>query len=883
MKNKKSGKIKSIMLATLLILVYLGTISFVQAAPGDINISWQEPGESAGQYIEVTLGDSFRYDLYFDLENLSHAWQAQSASVNVEFRPAEIINYTSVAKGELTYDANVWITPSTENYSNSEGWFRNLAGSFNTQEMNNTAGTVANITWYANNVGVATIYHNASRTSYGGTAGDMNFLRTNGEVRVYPQTPTDYTMEDEGSTWFNMSWGSALGIDKYVIFRSDIAQPTEPTGSPIYNDTGLTYNNTGLDIEKDYYYSLWGWNETEGFYSLEYETLTKESTNALPSVFTATATGKTTIDLNWDCEYEKTVILRPSNNGSSTQWTVHGETYNWQAVLVNDGDDTRIQTNTNENWDSYEIEEYIIGKPIKEISIHAIARGDGIYKLTLFDGTIISKSENINTDLTYSMKSNTWELNPFTGEKWNSNDINELEIGIEHTDSGGESVRCTQLYLEITYYDTPIHVIERSESSDPWNQGVGDEIYNGTELSFNDVDLWPDTTYYYQLWTYYDGEYSSTYLQAHDTTDGNNAPVLSNEDPTNMTEDVDKMYSQVSVQINDLDGDTMTWTIEGAYITNTGDSSGNTTISADLITPLPYDTPIIWYVNVTDGFVSVNETFEFKVREEFLPLKPEAFKADTWDRTSINLTWTKVEFGEYVHIERSEINEPFLMGDGYLAYNGTGTYFDDTELDPNTEYLYQAWSYNATDNVYSLLFAFDVNTTDENTPPYVINASAELNKEIYTSVYNTYLNITVEDTDGDILEVTYYWGNHTTIAFNTEVEAGGYWNISLGDYFGPAWRQWLDHNVNYTWYAVIDDGFETFNTSIEHGLYWFNTSKAFDLNEDGTTDADDISLLVLNYGSEGYHPGELPADIMETGTVDVDDVSMFVSNFGWSN
>jgi len=887
MKNKKISKIRSIMIATILILVYLGSMSFVQAAPGDVNIKWQEPGKSPGNYIAVTIGDSFRYDLHFDLENMSQAWQAQSSYVNVEFRPAGIINYTSAAKGELTYDATVWIVPNSENYSNVEGWFRNLAGSFNELNMNNTAGTVANVTWYANKVGVATIYHNASRTSYGGTAGDMNSLRTNGEVRVHPQSPSDFAIEDEGPTWFNMSWGSALGIDKYVIFRSDVAQPTEPTGSPIYNNTGLTYNNTGLSIEKDYYYSMWGWNETEGFYSLDYETLTKESQDALPSTFTAETIDKSTIDLAWDIQGPmQQLILRPNADASPNQWTPSTGSDNYEMVneeTANDGTDYVYSSTTgHEDW--YSLPTTIFEGIIESVTITVRARKEGsdsgvlLRTKTRVDSET-SESGSITLSETWTTYQNTFTKNP-DGDDWTFNDINDLDIGIK-AQYVEVPINVTQIYATVNYR-TVNAVIERSESSDPWNQGVGDEIYNGTGLYFRDEGLDPSTTYYYQLWTYVDGEYSSIYLQANNITSGNNIPVISNEDPIDTDTDVDKMYSQVSAQINDLDGDIMDWTIQGEYITNAGDTGvGNTTIYADLITPLPYDAVITWYVNITDGYDWSNETFSFTVRSEYAPAHPDDFEAEAYGRTQINLSWTKVTHGEYVIIERSSSSDPWSIGEGLQRYNNTGTYYEDIDLEDGATYYYQIWSYNVTDNVYSTTNATAWNVTDGNYAPNL--ESAKLHAEIYTSIYNTYLNVSVSDSDDDILDVTFYWSNHTVIAYKTDVEAGGYWNISIGDYFGPAWRQWLEHDVNYTWYVVIDDGFDIYNSSTEDGLFWFYTSKAFDINEDGTTDSNDISLLVINYGAEGYHPGELPADIMETGEVNVDDVSMFVSNYGWAH
>jgi PKD repeat protein len=58
------------------------------------------------------------------------------------------------------------------------------------------------------------------------------------------------------------------------------------------------------------------------------------------------------------------------------------------------------------------------------------------------------------------------------------------------------------------------------------------------------------------------------------------------------------------------------WTIEGQYVSPNGtnkDTAGRKT--ANLTTPLPYSTEIIWYVNVTAGGVQRNEVFRFTTQE----------------------------------------------------------------------------------------------------------------------------------------------------------------------------------------------------------------------------------------------------------------------------
>lgn len=93
-------------------------------------------------------------------------------------------------------------------------------------------------------------------------------------------------------------------------------------------------------------------------------------------------------------------------------------------------------------------------------------------------------------------------------------------------------------------------------------------------------------------------------------------PALSNESPTDNLTNVDITQSTVNVTIYDLE-ETFNWTIQGLYITNAGaNGASNGSKSANTITPLPFNTLIIWYINVTDGTNWTNATYSFTTRTE---------------------------------------------------------------------------------------------------------------------------------------------------------------------------------------------------------------------------------------------------------------------------
>ena len=159
-------------------------------------------------------------------------------------------------------------------------------------------------------------------------------------------------------------------------------------------------------------------------------------------------------------------------------------------------------------------------------------------------------------------------------------------------------------------------------TTNSWAYGEGNLLYNGTNSNFRHNNLSFETKYYYQAWSWNETDncWSTSNVSSNATTDSNSAPNISGVVPTNSSSDIDINYSVVNVTISDIDLDNFNWTIQGQYVTNNAsndDINGNK--SANLITPLPYITEIIWYVNVTDGYNWTNETYHFFTVENQAP------------------------------------------------------------------------------------------------------------------------------------------------------------------------------------------------------------------------------------------------------------------------
>jgi hypothetical protein len=100
------------------------------------------------------------------------------------------------------------------------------------------------------------------------------------------------------------------------------------------------------------------------------------------------------------------------------------------------------------------------------------------------------------------------------------------------------------------------------------------------------------------------------------TTKTNNPPTIFNITPSNSATNVPPSITQLSFNISDADGHTMTYTVNTIPDIGSGTSSGSVSNGrySVSVSGLTYNTSYIWYVNVSDGFDWTNESFSFTTR-----------------------------------------------------------------------------------------------------------------------------------------------------------------------------------------------------------------------------------------------------------------------------
>jgi len=275
----------------------------------------------------------------------------------------------------------------------------------------------------------------------------------------------------------------------------------------------------------------------------------------------------------------------------------------------------------------------------------------------------------------------------------------------------------------------------------------------------------------------------------------NQAIIFSQENPTNNSQQIPITKTNVSLSLTDPENQPFNWTIQGPYIQNTGlnqDSNGIKT--ASLITPLPYNTTIVWYVNATDSQLWTNETYQFTTRDIFIPSPPMNLTATPTSTTIIYLSWVQASNADLTYIEYN--TQPIWdIGQGILLSNSTQINTTHLDLDPHTTYYYQAWSYNQTDNTYSTNTSIAQATT-LNTPP-TLGTPTPANQSTGQPLTISW-SIGIQDDDLDL--------------FNWSIECdNGQTNNGLNDINGIKQLDLSNLEVDtlYTVWVNVTDGFDT--------------------------------------------------------------------------
>jgi hypothetical protein len=272
----------------------------------------------------------------------------------------------------------------------------------------------------------------------------------------------------------------------------------------------------------------------------------------------------------------------------------------------------------------------------------------------------------------------------------------------------------------------------------------------------------------------------------------NYPPIFKNTTPVNSSLDQEPSFVW-SIDIEDPDGDNFNWTIgciNGQSNSINFDSNGTKELS---ISDLDYDTEYIVWVNATDNYTATRKWFTFKTREKIIPDTPDNFTASANGRFQMNLTWAD-DGSNRTYIEWNA-TENWSRGTGTEIYNNTGASYQHMELDDGIQYFYQAWSYNATDDTYSSLYAKANDTTANNQVPLQSNENPFHNETDVDSGQSS-ISVNIADSEGDLMNWTI---EASTGDSNSSSSPMGNGTISC-DLTTP-----LSYDANIIWYVNITD------------------------------------------------------------------------------
>jgi len=295
-------------------------------------------------------------------------------------------------------------------------------------------------------------------------------------------------------------------------------------------------------------------------------------------------------------------------------------------------------------------------------------------------------------------------------------------------------------------------------------------------------------------------------------TRDNNAPTLTGEDPNDGAID-QAIALNWNITINDPDGDPFDWSIEcsdGTTDSDTGDTNGSKSIS---LSGLSYSSLYTVYVNVTDGFVWTNDSFNFTTMDEPSNYPPNISSPNPTDGqsgVSRSLSSVSVTISDIENVFNWTIQGSFLTNSqGSNANNGSKTANVPSTLSYSTTYT---WYVNVSDGYQWTNDSFTFTTeAAPNNPPNPPHDPDPENNAPDVPINIGVFSVIVDDPDGDSLDCYCYWDDHTLIDTVSSVSNGSTVEFDIPD---------LDLNTTYSWYVNVTDGEDitqspiwTFNTS----------------------------------------------------------------------
>ena len=571
---------------------------------GGADSGWVTDSESGRYYYNVTglLGDTtygFRVK-YRNANGYETSYTSEKQQTTNPPLPPVVVTNESRGVEETNATMRGWLqfngTIDTTCY-----FLLNDTNDFGIPILNLSKGIIANGYEFENDTFGETIlsqgklyyYKAQANNSVGWIDGDIQMFLTK------PETITSFTATMFSATQINLSWTDEAGGDGAYIEYAENSEPSPwnvGSGTPIDADGNVTspFSHTGLNPGTTYYYKAWAYATDDGWTSSGNQTAprgdnpqtTNETTTGAPSVVTKATEG---IE-----ETNATLVGQLQSNGTLDTtcyflWGVQNPPtdYNVSQGIVDNGADFKYDTS----------------------GTAALTQG------TLY--FVDTKANNLGG--------------------WNES--GGVQIFLTKPDSPTNLIvqrnSSSKIYLTWntgTGFNTTY--IERNQSGvTSWGRGEGIFLYNDSGNNYEDTGLTEGVTYYYQAWSFTNWSYDSMefYQWSDNNASGNNKtnniPTIDNEVPANESTGLD-ILPQLSIDVNDFDGDSMTITwysnSSGSWqVFGTNISVGNGTYYQINNNFSDYSKTYYWNISLDDGYeINDSDVFHFSTESLFTSVNP---------------------------------------------------------------------------------------------------------------------------------------------------------------------------------------------------------------------------------------------------------------------
>ena len=216
----------------------------------------------------VTVGDTFNVTIWLDTNESIGAWLIG------------LLNFNETFLGIVNADS-VLIAPYWSSGFYDNGFIHNDTGNITDVQAFIMVGSTTNTTLFTVNftaleTGICHIKLTEAEAYSEGPNVLDNWYNT--FLTIYPKKPTGFSTTSLYQNRIDLNWVKQAGMQKTLVRYKVGSYPSSVTdGIELYNDTEILTSHTGLGSGVIIYYSAWGWNETTGLYSLNYETVIGET------------------------------------------------------------------------------------------------------------------------------------------------------------------------------------------------------------------------------------------------------------------------------------------------------------------------------------------------------------------------------------------------------------------------------------------------------------------------------------------------------------------------------------------------------------------------------------------------------------------------------